>query len=155
MTLQDLGNLGEFIGSVAVVVTLIYLAIQIRQQTAATRIRMRQAISDAQFANINSRATDENLPIIIMKANRGEQLSQDEKDRLYFHLDASLRQFENFYSHYQSSVLSDKDWEALAEGLKRTLRTDVSLGMWDGMKDSYNADFRDQVDNALLQRSDQ
>jgi hypothetical protein len=33
MSLEDLGNLGEFIAAVAVVVTLVYLAIQIRQNT--------------------------------------------------------------------------------------------------------------------------
>ena len=33
MTLQDLGNLGEFISAVAVVVSLVYVAYQIRQNT--------------------------------------------------------------------------------------------------------------------------
>ena len=37
MTLEDLANLGEFIGAFAVVVSLIYLAIQIRQNTAQIR----------------------------------------------------------------------------------------------------------------------
>ena len=37
MTLQDLANLGEFIGSVAVVLSLVYLAIQVRQNTASIR----------------------------------------------------------------------------------------------------------------------
>ena len=38
MTLQDLGNLGEFVGSIGVVATLIYLAVQIRQNTTSLRI---------------------------------------------------------------------------------------------------------------------
>ncbi len=35
MTIQDLGALGEFLGSIAVLATLIYLALQTRQNTAA------------------------------------------------------------------------------------------------------------------------
>ncbi len=35
MNLQDLGNLGEFVGAIAVVATLVYLALQIRQNTRA------------------------------------------------------------------------------------------------------------------------
>jgi hypothetical protein len=31
--LEDLGNLGDFLGGIAVIATLIYLAIQIRQNT--------------------------------------------------------------------------------------------------------------------------
>ena len=34
MTLQDLGNLGEILGAVAVVVSLFYVGSQIRQNTA-------------------------------------------------------------------------------------------------------------------------
>ena len=37
MTLQDLGNLGEFIAAVATVVTLIYLAIQVRASNRLAR----------------------------------------------------------------------------------------------------------------------
>ncbi len=33
MTLQDLGSLGELVGGIAVVVSVVYLAIQIRHNT--------------------------------------------------------------------------------------------------------------------------
>lgn len=38
MSLEDLGNIGEFVAAVVVVVTLGYLAIQIRQNTHAVRV---------------------------------------------------------------------------------------------------------------------
>ncbi len=38
MTIQDLGALGELLGSVAVLATLIYLALQTRQNTMAIRV---------------------------------------------------------------------------------------------------------------------
>jgi len=37
MTLEDLGNLSEIIGAIAVVISLVYLAVQIRQNTAQIR----------------------------------------------------------------------------------------------------------------------
>ena len=37
MTLEALGNLGDLIGGIGVIVTLIYLAIQIRQNTIEVR----------------------------------------------------------------------------------------------------------------------
>ncbi len=39
MTIEDLGALGELLGSVAVLATLIYLALQTRQNTAAIAAR--------------------------------------------------------------------------------------------------------------------
>jgi hypothetical protein len=41
---ETLGNLGDFIGGIAVVVTLVYLAIQVRQNTIALRTASRQEI---------------------------------------------------------------------------------------------------------------
>ena len=43
---EALGNLGDFVGGVGVVVTLLYLATQIRQNTNALQAAGRQAISD-------------------------------------------------------------------------------------------------------------
>ena len=37
MTLNELANLGEFIGGIAVIVTLIYLTVQLRQNTRAVK----------------------------------------------------------------------------------------------------------------------
>ncbi|HVH18917.1 MAG TPA: hypothetical protein VNF72_11495 [Myxococcota bacterium] len=37
MTLQDLGSIGEIVGAIATVATLIYLAIQIRANTSAVQ----------------------------------------------------------------------------------------------------------------------
>ena len=34
MNIMELGALGEFVGSIGVIVTLVYLAIQIRQNTS-------------------------------------------------------------------------------------------------------------------------
>jgi hypothetical protein len=37
MSLEDLGNIGEFVAAAAVIVSLIYLAVQIRQNTKSLR----------------------------------------------------------------------------------------------------------------------
>ena len=47
MTIQDLGAVGEFIGGVAVLVTLIYLAMQIKQNTNVHASLIRQNFYDA------------------------------------------------------------------------------------------------------------
>jgi hypothetical protein len=44
-TVQDLGALGEFIGAIAVVATLAYLAVQVRR----TRAEMRRALSQGRL----------------------------------------------------------------------------------------------------------
>jgi hypothetical protein len=50
MTIADLGSVGEFIGSIVVLITLIYLAIQVRQNTRHVQAQMGH---DAWLANTN------------------------------------------------------------------------------------------------------
>lgn len=46
ISLTDLGNLGEFVGAIAVIASLIYVGIQLRQNTAAIKITTAQAFTD-------------------------------------------------------------------------------------------------------------
>jgi hypothetical protein len=46
MTLNDLANLGQIIGAIAVVISLIYVAFQIRQNTAAIRSATAQTVHE-------------------------------------------------------------------------------------------------------------
>jgi len=58
MSLGDLPNLGQIIGAIAVVVSLIYVALQIRQNTNAVRAATSQSVHE-HFANwYNSLACD-------------------------------------------------------------------------------------------------
>ncbi len=52
--LEELGNLGDFIGGVAVLVTLVYLAIQIRQNTAQVKIGSEIARADTHARSVES-----------------------------------------------------------------------------------------------------
>ena len=45
MTIIELGALGEFVGAIAVVATLIYLAVQIRQNTRSMDANRRLALA--------------------------------------------------------------------------------------------------------------
>ena len=45
MTLDDLGNIGEFLGAIAVVASLLYLSMQIRQNTRSVKSATAQSAS--------------------------------------------------------------------------------------------------------------
>ena len=51
MNIQDLGSLGEFIGAIAVVATLVYLAIQTRLTRKAAEVTQRAAEQTAKFSS--------------------------------------------------------------------------------------------------------
>lgn len=92
-----LGNYGEFVGAIGVVVTLAYLAIQIRQNTGATRAASHHAIVEALNRGNLAMAMDAGLAQIwvVGSADRGG-LSEAERQRFdmlmlsYFHVFDSL-----------------------------------------------------------------
>jgi hypothetical protein len=47
MSLEDLGNIGELIAAIGVIVSLVYLAVQMRQNTAALQSGSRQQVASA------------------------------------------------------------------------------------------------------------
>ncbi len=61
LTIQDLGALGEFFGSIAVLATLVYLALQTRQNTMAIGAQLDAATIAANRTNLLSVATSSEL----------------------------------------------------------------------------------------------
>ncbi len=61
LTIQDLGALGELLGSVAVLATLVYLALQTRQNTMAIGAQLDAATIAANQTNLLSVATSSEL----------------------------------------------------------------------------------------------
>jgi hypothetical protein len=61
MSIAELGDLGEFIASFGVLATLIYLAIQMRQNTQALRLNTAQVITEELQQMFSLLASDEGL----------------------------------------------------------------------------------------------
>jgi hypothetical protein len=85
MTIQDLGSIGEFISSLAVLVTLLYLAVQARQTHKET-VASTLLANRMQFQNIMIANRDSLIAPIIVKADKGEALSHEEEYRLGSHI---------------------------------------------------------------------
>ena len=97
---QLLGNYGELIGAIGVVITLAYLVVQIRHNTRATRAASHHAITDSLNVGNIAQAQDAELARIFMSGCEDRSsLSDVERQRFdmlmlsYFHVMDSL-----FYS---------------------------------------------------------
>ena len=110
MTLGDLGNIGGFISGIAVAISLIYLAIQIRQGSKIARASLRQSLAENQFAQLTLRATDPVIRGAFRKASGSQELSEDEADALMAYAVAGIRQWEALYSQYENGMVAAEDW---------------------------------------------
>ena len=121
MTLEDLGNLGEFLGAIGVIVTLVYLAVQVLQNTRMVRANVRQARADATFQNQTMVATSDHLLEVLQKDIGGEPLEPDELWRLLVYRIGWWRNQEAIYLQTIDGLLDDHSLVSQAEVLRRVL----------------------------------
>ena len=90
-TAQLLGNFGEFVGAIAVVGTLGYLAVQVRQNAKSTESNaIAQAASD-HLANMRSLVENPGLAVAEQKRQRGDALDSLESIQLTVWYNCLLR----------------------------------------------------------------
>ncbi|MBW2243760.1 MAG: hypothetical protein JRH01_17385 [Deltaproteobacteria bacterium] len=68
MTIQDLGSIGELVAAIA---TLVYLAVQVRQNTRALRSSTFQDIAGAMSSTTEAVATHPEIALLMVKATGG------------------------------------------------------------------------------------
>ena len=91
VTIQDLGSIGELIGAIATVATLIYLATQIRQGSQATRTASYLSVSDRSGDFVRMCAEDPDLADLYSRACESyEDLPRPERARAHMVFSAQL-----------------------------------------------------------------
>ena len=101
MTISELGSVGEFLGSIAVFVTLIVLIVQIKQTQKVVAANSYTIASEAIYATFLASATSEFLAGAFAKSRNGEPLSEKEKTALLQYYRSLIRRWELI--HYQTS----------------------------------------------------
>ena len=74
-----LGNIGEFVGSIAVLATLLYLAMQIRQNTRGMRAQTYHNFGWGSQAVIGSVADDRDLTGLMMRGLAGPEAKAERR----------------------------------------------------------------------------
>ena len=127
MSLEDLGNIGEFVGAIAVVVSLIYLALQIRQNTrqitentiAIGNASYHQALEQGWVNNIEI-ARDPEIARIMAAGHRDtESLNENERVRFFALLENAAFALENTMRLREHGLVDADVWENLLDNSER------------------------------------
>ncbi len=146
--LQALGNLGEFVGALGVVFSMIYLAKEMKQNTISVRaasfnemvqnsIRLSEhAFRDSEFADFLDRAQRDS-----------SVLTPAERVRWDAYMTAVFRHFGNLVYQYRVGALDQQMWESYARTLEDHLRRTPSWLAWfDANRSVFSTSLVEQVD---------
>ena len=120
MTIQDLGSIGEFVAAIATIVTLIYLAVQLRASNRLARAEASRAPNSDLNAINASFGTDPAFRTAWRKAMGGASRSEidgDDRTLIDFYLISVTNVHEQLVREVRSGVLASDDLDFGATGL--------------------------------------
>ena len=146
MNLEQLANIAEIFGNLVVVVTIIYVALQLHQGSAALR-------SDSRQAQVN---TDLNgVYLFVQYPELGKYFSQqetpsfEEKTKLMFWIIAQMRAREHEWLQYKSGALDEQAWLSYRDVIYFILGTHRSRSLWELSASYFDAGFAAMVEEML------
>ena len=148
VTIGELGSLGEVVGALATVGTLIYVALQIRENTSWSK---RQALESI-VGNLTSWASrlkdnPEIVEIYLKGLEDFESLSKSEKLRYHLTLMEVLAAVEIILEHAKSGGIKRESGESAERWIYQELRGEGARTWWREMgRMAFAADFRAKVD---------
>ena len=143
--------IAEVIGAIAVVLSLIYVATQIKQNTEASRAQSINQINGQYGALMSQIAMNGDLAQIYRKATDGEELQPDESVRYTAYLSAFFAFIEEIYLLHRSGIYEENlgqgdAVEFLAPTVRRLLASPAAVYWWkEESRNLYVAELCDSV----------
>jgi hypothetical protein len=149
MSLSNLASISEIIGSIAILATLIFLALQIRQNTRAIEA---SASQDAAESESNALVQLLNYPEVAASLSKGA-LTDVEVVRLFAFLSLLLRAHEQYWRQYQLGVIDEATLKRYQGSLVAQLSFPSSRNWWKAYQVRFDPGFSARVNGLLRDAS--
>jgi hypothetical protein len=149
VTINDLGALGSFFASIAVFITLVYLARQVHQGNILHRMQSRESLMNQDVLTLQLQLAD----LDISKSFYKEVLNEDDLLKQHLFLTLFLRQREWEWLLHKDGVLPKEVYETYLEVFPIFLGTERTRKWWNSLgKAALNRDFSAEIDKLLEDR---
>ncbi len=150
MTIQDWGAIGEILGAIATVATLIYLATQLRQNTRALQATSMDSTTQAANDIRASLFMDRGITEIYRKGLQNiEDLDETDRERFRLIMTNALWAFWNTYT--QSQLGGRQSWNSQKNIARRFLSQPGGVWFWQNYRTEFEPEFQAEIDNILKQ----
>jgi len=153
MNLNDLANIGQVIGAVAVVVSLFYVAHQIRQNTNAVRSATVQAVHEHFAKWYQLVAADAELSKIVATGLRDHgSLSEQERVRFIATFMSFLSYSQNAFLKWREKLLAPPLWMGWELVIMNLVCAPGGKAFWKDRGYMFGEEFRRHVEDDLMKR---
>ena len=150
MSLEDWGNISEVIGAFAVIVSLLYLAWQIRQNTEAVRASAVDSSISHSMGVRQSIFESQELTRIYHEGSQ-DPSSLAEQDLLRFRLlcHNMLLSHWNIFAQSKFAGLTTETWSSQRPVVRRMLSSEGGRWFWANYRQEFEPSFQLEVDQII------
>ena len=149
MSLSDLAAIGSFVSGVAVLVSLVYLALQVRQAERNQQAQITQTRTTRSI-NILMHYSAPSLAEADLRARTGAaDLTENELYLFYSHSIALFSHWEDSFFQHAERLMTDRAFGTAVNPMRATLANPASRLAWRYVSFMYESDFRQFVDKLM------
>ena len=154
MNWEALGAIGEIVGAVAVILTLGYLAVQIRQNTRAIRASAHQDTTRDVSEFLSRVADSPDLARILRVGMKNwDDLDEDERMRFSMLLFRVFFNFQHLFSLHREGTLDPEYWASQWEVMLWYIRQPGVVRWWSVSKSRLRPGFVEYMESEVRQLS--
>jgi len=148
--IEQLANMSEIIGTILVVVSFLFLILQIRQNTQTLRTGTMSQLSYTLIESLMSLARDSELADIYFRGLNGiNDLSETEQKRFTLQISSMLRIFNEQYFHYHEGSIDQSMWKSLTGPVEDLMQYRGAQEVWKLRQHHYSEEFQKYIDDAV------
>jgi hypothetical protein len=149
LTLAELANIAEVVGAVAVVLSLLYVGYQVKQNTSEVRATNRQQLVGRAHTATQNMAGNPQLADVLTRAFNGSELTDSEATQFSYIVRGVLYDVQEAYLLYREGRLDQEYWDTRAALFSVYLRQDTARALYRRDRDLglLHADFARWADS--------
>ncbi len=150
MKAEKLNTWLSFTAHVGVILGLIFLAVELNQNSGLMRIQISQSRADGAIAANEAFFNSDYLPQIIVKVSAGEELSAEEGLRFQHWFRASNRNQDNVIQQYHAGMLSNNSPRSVRDFVTGVVGSSkYAREIWEIQKISYSDEYVALVEDVI------
>ena len=153
MNWDAISAVGEIIGAIAVVVSVVYLAFQVRDNTrASTLSATRELFATAHNAMASITATEITSEIWLVGTRDRSRLNVRDSHRFNQLLFQMFSNYEQNYFHLKENLVYSRIFESQMRAYRAALGYPGVRNWWKDGKSFYDAEFQEHVGKVIAER---
>ena len=145
------------IANLSVVAGIVFLGLELQQNTQAIQAQTRDSITEKQMTYLGWQATSPELAAIVAKLDSAGEASLNVAERQQFRGFAAgqMREWENSFYQYEQGLFTQDELEARRERWRAQMldrsASGAFQGLWTQARDQFAPNFREVIDQIVTE----